>query len=163
MRHRPAGVARPRPRPRRARGERGQVAGIEVLPFGLLVFVAATLVIATVWAVIDATLAVNAAAREGARAVAESSSAEEAVVAAATRARATMTAFGRGGDRVTVEPVRTTEPFGRCVRVTVSVTYRLPAVVVPFVGGLGRLPPVRASHTAIVDPFRSGVPGPVRC
>jgi hypothetical protein len=139
------------------------VAGIEVLPFGFLVFVAATLLIATVWAVIDAKLAVSAAAREATRAAAESSSFEEAATLASRRAHDTMRAFGRGDDRVTVEPLLLGEPFGRCVRITVSVRYQLPAVIVPFVGGLGRLPPVRSSHTEIVDPFRSGVPGPLRC
>ena len=43
--------------PRIARGagpERGAIAGIEALPFGMLLFVAGTLFIANIWAVIDA-------------------------------------------------------------------------------------------------------------
>ena len=34
----------------RRRSDRGQVGGIEVLPFGLLVFVVGTLLVANVWA-----------------------------------------------------------------------------------------------------------------
>ena len=36
----------------RCRGDAGQVGGIEALPFGLLVFVVGTLLIANAWAVV---------------------------------------------------------------------------------------------------------------
>ncbi|MBA2283441.1 MAG: hypothetical protein H0W25_19710, partial [Acidimicrobiia bacterium] len=49
------------------RDERGQMGGIEALPFGLLIFVVGALLVANAWAVIDAKLAVTAAAREAAR------------------------------------------------------------------------------------------------
>ena len=44
------------------RDESGQ-AGIEVLPFGILTFVVGALLVANAWAVIDAKIAVSAAAR----------------------------------------------------------------------------------------------------
>ena len=59
---------------RLARGagpERGAIAGIEALSFGMLLFVAGTLFIANIWAVIDAKLAVTSAAREATRAFVE--------------------------------------------------------------------------------------------
>jgi hypothetical protein len=148
---------------RRADGDGGQVGGIEVLPFGFLVLVAGTLVIATVWAVVDTRFAVAAAAREAARAAAESSSAAEAAGAAHRRALETMAAFGRGGPGTEIAPIRVDGRFGRCARITATVSHELPAVFVPFVGGLGRLPPVEASHTELVDPFRSGIDGPAAC
>ena len=44
-------------RARRCAGDAGQVGGIEALPFGLLIFVVGTLLIANAWAVIDAKFA----------------------------------------------------------------------------------------------------------
>ena len=44
-------------RPPVARGEDGQVGGIEALVFGLLVLVLGTLVVANAWGVIDAKVA----------------------------------------------------------------------------------------------------------
>src|SRR5439155_20334481 len=52
---------------RRTLDERGQAAGFEVLPFGLLVLVLGTLLVANAWEVIDAKIAVTASAREAAR------------------------------------------------------------------------------------------------
>ena len=49
----------------------GQVGGIEVLPFGLLVFIVGTLLVANAWAVVDAKLAVTSAAREAVRSYVE--------------------------------------------------------------------------------------------
>ena len=43
--------------PIRRRGERGQAGGMEVLPFGLLVFVAGTLLLVNIWGVVDTKFA----------------------------------------------------------------------------------------------------------
>ena len=51
----------------RCRGDAGQVGGIEALPFGLLVFVVGSLLIANAWAVVDAKFATDAAARQAVR------------------------------------------------------------------------------------------------
>ena len=59
--------APPRPARGRAGGDGGQVGGIEALPFGLLVFVVGALLVANAWAVVDAKLAVDAAARQATR------------------------------------------------------------------------------------------------
>ena len=49
------------------RDDRGVVGGVEAIPFGLLLFVAGTLLVANAWAVIDAKMAATSAAREAAR------------------------------------------------------------------------------------------------
>ena len=148
---------------RRCRGEAGQVGGIEVLPFGFLVFVSATLMFANVWGVVDAKFAVTAAARESARAFVEADSAEAAASAATRRAEETLVAYGRGGDRATIEAPSLAEPFGRCARVTIVVSYEVPVIAIPFIGGFGSIAPVEATHTEVVDPYRGGLDGPTSC
>lgn len=150
------------PEPRRGRGDEGQVGGIEVLPLGFLVFVGVTLLLAGAWGVLDARMAVGAAAREAARAVAEADDGDEALSAAHLRATETLRAFGRDGDRATVD-IDLDEPFGRCVRVVVTVSYRLPAVTAPYLGRVGSLGTARSTFTELVDPFRSGLDGPATC
>ena len=148
---------------RRGRGDAGQVGGIEVLPFGFLVFVSTTLLLVNVWAVIDTKFAVNAASREAALAYVEADSEEEATLAAHERATETLVAYGRGGTRSSIDTPVLAAPFGRCSRVIITVAYELPVIAIPFLGGLGSLAPVESSHSAIVDPFRDGLDGPAGC
>ncbi|HEV8297037.1 MAG TPA: hypothetical protein VGQ20_07070 [Acidimicrobiales bacterium] len=141
----------------RWRNEQGQVGGIEVLPFGLLVFVAGSLLIANAWAVVDAKLAVTAAAREATRAYVEAPDAVAAQHAARARARETLSAYGRGDDgRVDVD-VGAEQRLVRCARVSITVTYEVPALTVPFVGGFGGAIHAKATHTELVDPYRDGL------
>ncbi len=144
-------------RPRR-QGDHGQVGGIEVLPFGFLIFVSVTLLIANAWGVIDAKLAVTSAAHEGVRAYVEADNATTAATAARQRAAETLNGYGRGGARATIGTPVLNGDFRRCARVTLTVSYDLPIVAVPFIGGLGRLKPVTSTLTEVVDPFRSGLP-----
>jgi hypothetical protein len=127
-----------------------------VLPFGILLFVSAMLVVANAWAVIDSKMAAASAAREGARAYVESTSEDDANAALLQRAHEALAAYGRDGDRVEVGV--DAEPFGRCARVTVEVRYRVPALTVPFIGGFGSGIVARAQHSEVVDPYRSGLP-----
>lgn len=147
----------------RGRGEAGQVGGIEVLPFGFLVFISMTLLLVNVWGIIDAKFAVSAAAREGARAFVESDTATEAQKGAEERANETLAAYGRAGERATVAEPVLSDPFGRCTRVTITVTYEVPAIVIPFIGGFGSIAPVESTHTELVDPFRDDLNGAARC
>jgi hypothetical protein len=151
----------------RWRSEAGFVGGYEALPFGFLVFVAGTLLLVNAWAVVDGKLAASAAAREGARAFAESpgplGAATEAAEAAAEEALA---GHGRDPERMVLDwasPPR----FERCARVVVEVTYRVPTLTVPWIGAFGDgVIETSARHSEVVDPFRSGVPsdgGPVTC
>jgi hypothetical protein len=127
-----------------------------VLPFGLLLFVSAMLVVTNAWAVIDGKLAAASAAREGARAYVESTSEADATAALHRRAHEALAAYGRDSERVDITV--DAEPFGRCARVTVEVRYHVPALTVPFIGGFGSGITARAQHSEVVDPYRSGLP-----
>ncbi len=153
----------PAPAAGRRSGDRGQVAGMEVLPFGLLVFVSAVLVLANAWGVVDAKLAVTAAAREAVRAYVESPDQSRAAAAARGRAGAVLAAYGRSDAGNTVDVAVSGGSFRRCARVTVTVSHPVPVVAVPFIGGFGQLEPVAAAFTELIDPFRSGVPGQAEC
>lgn len=141
----------------RAHGDRGQIAGIEALPFGFLFFVAMVLLVANAWAVVDARMAVAAAAREAARALVEAPPADGLTVAEA-RARTVLAAYGRDEpDRVRLPaPVVEGGSLTRCARVTVTVEYEVPALVVPFLGGFGDGITASAAHSELVDPYRDG-------
>lgn len=142
----------------RERHDRGAVAGIEVLPFALLLFVMGTLFIANVWAVVDAKLAVGAAAREVTRAYVEADDPAAAAALAQSVARETLVAHGRDDvDRVTIDPPELDAPFGRCTRVTITVHYRVPALALPWLGGLGDGIDAVASHSEVIDPYRAGL------
>ena len=150
------------PAARRLRGDSGQAGGMEVLPFGFLLFVSVTLLLVNVWGVVDAKLAVTSAAREAARAYSESDDEPGARLAANTRASETLTAYGRGGDRSTVD-VPVLSDFHRCARVTITVSYEVPAIAIPFLGGLGSAQKVTSSFTELVDPYRDRLAGGTRC
>jgi hypothetical protein len=60
------------------------MAGIEALPFGFLVLVAGSLLLANAWAVVDAKFAASAAAREAVRVYVESGSQLDADLVALT-------------------------------------------------------------------------------
>ena len=139
-------------------GERGAIAGIEALPFGFLLFVAGMLFIANIWAVIDAKLAVTQAAREATRAFVEADDIEVADADAREAAIETLVALGRGdSSRVTFYQPVLDGPFARCTRVTITVRYRVPALVVPWLGGLGDGIDAVATHSEVLDAFRGGL------
>ena len=123
-------MRRARPATRTRWTESGQ-AGIEVLPFGLLTFVVGALLVANAWAVIDAKLAVSAAAREATRAFVEAPADTDPLDAL----------------------------FARCETVRFEASYRIPAIRVPWIGGFGDgIFTASARHSEVVDPFRDDVP-----
>ncbi len=148
------------------RGERGQVAGIEALPFGLLVFVVGTLLIVNMWGVVDAKFATDAAAREATRFVAESVRVDRdpSAVRAGARdvAEQTLSDHGRRR-RPTVDVRPAIGDFARCDRVVVTVSTSVPAIRLPFIGGFGDAFDIVASHSELVDPTRSGAGGEADC
>lgn len=155
-----AGVLR---RPR-WRDDRGQVAGIEVLPFGVLTFVIGTLLVANAWGVVDAKMATTSAAREAVRAYVEAPDAATAMASADEAARRAMAGHGRDAGATTVEVAHEGgRPFARCTRVTVTVHHPVPALRLPFIGGYGHAFDVVASQSEVVDPYRSGLPGEATC
>lgn len=146
------------------RDDRGQVGGIEVVPFGVLVFVIGSLLIANAWGVVDAKLAVTSAAREAVRAYVESPDGATALAAADAAAREAIDGHGRNGSRATVSVEHPDGgSFGRCTRAVVVVHYPVPALALPWIGGYGRAFDVIARQSEIVDPYRSGLPGAATC
>ena len=148
------------------RGDRGQVAGIEALPFGLLIFVAGTLLLVNIWGVVDTKFAADAAAREAARYVVESAGldVDPAAVRAGAEAAAdrTFADHGKRADlRVEIGPPGST--FERCERVRVQVSSSVPAIRLPFFGGYGDAFDIIATHSELVDPTRAGVAGRADC
>ena len=142
--------------------ESGQVAGIEAIPFGLLVFVVGVLLVTNAWAVIDAKMTVASAAREAARAYVEAESAGGAPAAARAAADEVVRAGGR--DPARLQLTSPPSAFARCQRVTYTAAYPVPAITLPWIGGFGHGFTARASHAELVDPYRSGVPlGADRC
>ncbi|HEX4868689.1 MAG TPA: hypothetical protein VFV32_13850 [Acidimicrobiales bacterium] len=144
---------------RRLRGDAGQVGGIEALPFGLLVFVLGALLIANAWAVVDAKFATDAAARQAARTFVEGDELTRARAAAEAAALAALEAHGRDPQRATVEALGQLG-LERCDRATFEVSYSVPALSLPVIGGYGTSPfRVRSTHSEVVDPYRSGLLG----
>jgi hypothetical protein len=157
------------PAPPRASGDAGQVGGIEALPFGLLIFVVGILLIASSWAVVDAKMAVDAAARQAGRTYVEADvggafTADDAEAAAVRAGREALAAHGRDPEAASValtalEPVGGQEGFTRCARATFTATYEVPAVTIPGIGGFGDGFDVTSTHSELIDPYRDGVPG----
>ena len=134
--------------------ERGQV-GIE-LPFGLLTFVVGALLVANAWAVIDAKVAVSAAAREATRAFVEAPVDGDPLAAADAAARSAIQGAGRDPAQLVLTPLEAT--FARCETVRFEASYQNPAVRVPWIGGFGSGFTATARHAEVVDPYRTGVP-----
>ncbi|MDQ6927340.1 MAG: hypothetical protein M3159_01600 [Actinomycetota bacterium] len=143
--------------PRRwSRDESGQVAGIEAIPFGMLVFVVGVLVVANAWAVVDAKIAVASAAREATRAYVEAPPGSDPMAEAQAAAEEAVRGAGRDPSRLRITPVEA--GFSRCQEVKFEVAYPVPAITLPWIGQYGEGYTAAARHTEVVDPFRSGVP-----
>jgi len=146
------------------RDDRGQVGGIEVLPFGVLVFVIGALIVTSAWAVVDAKVMVDAAAREAVRAYVEAPNQAAAEAAAARAADDTVAGHGRRADHVALAITHDGgRPFARCVLVRVDARYPVPALRLPWIGGVAGVVTVHAHHTERIDPFRSGLAGTAPC
>ena len=137
------------------RTETGQ-AGMEVIPFGLLTFVVGALLVANAWAVIDAKMAVSAAAREATRAFVEAPADDDPLALADAAARSAIAGAGRNPAQLVLTPVEAL--FARCETVRFEASYQIPALQVPWVGGFGSGFTATARHAEVVDPYRTGVP-----
>jgi hypothetical protein len=145
------------------RDERGQVAGVEALPFGVLLFVVGALLVANAWAVIDAKMATDSAAREAARTYVEADTHEAGLLDATAAAREAIAGQGRDPSRLDLQGPASADAFTRCNRITFSATYVVPAVPLPLIGGFGNGVSVTSRHSELVDPFRDGVGGEAVC
>lgn len=137
------------------RDERGQVAGLEGLLFGVLVFVFGTLLVVNGWSVVDAKSAASAAAREATRVYVESAVATDADTRATEAGMQAFEGFGRARERAAV--ARVAGSLNRCERVVFEASYVVPLVQVPLLGGAGRGMRISARHSEVVDPYRSGL------
>lgn len=146
--------------PGRLRGDGGQVAGIEAVPFGLLVLTVGVLVVAHTWAVVDAKFVTTAAAREATRAYVEAPSSEIAAVRAAEAAREVVERAGR--DPGALRLTGGTSRFGRCAPARHEAVLEVPTVAVPWRDDRPSVS-VGAGHTEVVDPYRNGLPGLAAC
>lgn len=148
------------------RDERGQVAGIEALPFGLLIFTVGTLFIVNLWGVVDTKFAADAASRVAARHLVETATADtdttELLDGARIRAETTMADHGRA-QPVSIEIATESGTLTRCQRVVVTLRTRVPIIRLPFLGAYGDAFDVAATHAELVDPTRSGVGGTADC
>ena len=138
------------------RDEAGQLAGGEALPFGVLVFIFGVLLVANAWSVVDAKLAVSAAAREATRAYVEAPPDGDPMAAADAAAREAVNGAGRDPGRLQLTPIDAV--FTRCAEVRFEARYPVPALTIPLIGGFGRGFTAVATHAEVVDPYRSGVP-----
>lgn len=149
---------------RRCRGDDGQVAGIEVISFGLLTFVVGSLLITNAWAVVDAKLTMAAAAREAARAYVEAPGPDVAPAIAQQAARDAVSGHGRDPDKLSVVIDHASgAAWGRCTRITTTASYSVPSINLPFIGGYGHSFDVRSSHSEVIDPYRAGIAGATTC
>ncbi len=145
----------------RGSGDAGFVGGFEGLLFGLLLFVVGTLLVGYTWAIVDTKAAAEDAARQAARIYVEAPSGRVAASSAQQAADAALAGYGRDPAHAAVSLAAGS--FGRCRRITISVTYPAPLVILPLVGRLGSGQSVRAAHSELVDPFRTGLPGVAIC
>lgn len=137
--------------------ERGMVGGFEALPFGFLVFVAGSLLLANAWAVFDSRLAASAAAREAVRAFVEGTgSTEDARRSGDAAAEEALVGHGKDVDRMAI--TWDGDVLERCRLVTATVSYEVPTVVVPWLAAFGGVLSTSARHSERVDPYRSGLP-----
>ena len=143
----------------RRHDDRGIVAGAEILPAAVVVFVIGSLLLTNLWTVVDAKLRAATAAREAGRAYIETTDPTLAPTAARATA-ADVLGPTRAAEAVVVAP----EPApGRCAPVTVTVTLTVPLLRLPLTGGGLGTTTVTASHTERQEPWRSGPPGDAGC
>ncbi|HZU71727.1 MAG TPA: hypothetical protein VE990_03050 [Acidimicrobiales bacterium] len=133
----------------------GQVAGVEMLFFGALIFVVGILVVANAWGVLDAKLVAGDAAREAAWAFVQAGSQSAASAAALDAADQAVSAHGRDPSHLSLQIDGT---LARCHRVVAQASYRTVLISLPWVGALAGSFTASARHSELVDPYRSGLP-----
>jgi hypothetical protein len=120
------------------------------------------LLLANAWAVVDARLGADSAARAAVRAAVEADDRASADAAARLAATETLAGLGRDASRADVD-IELDRPFGRCARLTVTTRTWVPAITVPWIGGYGRRFDISGTSTEAVDPLRDGLDGDATC
>lgn len=157
----------------RLRTQDGFLGGLDALAFGALVLLTGTLLVVNAWSVVDTRMAVSAAAREAVRSIVDAPVEQlndpgqgvDLQIRAIDRALVALEQHGK--DVTTVQPGDLQFTMGRdrprCAEVRVAVTYRAPAIALPFVGVFRDGIPVTIEHAERVDPFRNGLRGEADC
>ena len=134
--------------------ESGQ-AGVTALPLGLLTFVVVVVLVANAWAVVDAKIAVSAAAREATRAYVETAAGGDPLARAQAAAREALQGAGRDPNRMELQPLEAA--LVRCAVVRFEARYPVAAISLPWIGGYGAGFTAAARHAEVVDPYRTGL------
>ncbi len=142
-----------RERRRRLLDDDGFVGGSEVLPFGLLIFVAGILIIVNAWAVVDTKMTLDSAAQVMSRTISEADRLDPVAIDALARTTVDDLGLDPGPVTVQVDPADTA--LVRCQRVTVTLAYPVPALTLPVLGRIGETIDVHATASEVVDPYRS--------
>lgn len=137
----------------RRHDDRGFVAGAEILIFGVFAFVMGSLLVVNVWNVIDASLAVSAASREGVRTFQEGVP-ETAWEESRARVIEVLSDYDRT-DRAH-SPIIDADGFERCGLVTVTTQYDVALIRLPLFGQFGTMTEVSSTHSGVIDGYRSG-------
>ncbi|MCO5313095.1 MAG: hypothetical protein M9952_09220 [Microthrixaceae bacterium] len=131
--------------------ERGYAGGVETVPFGILVFVAGTMLMVNLWAVVDAHVTLDAAARDYLRAYTGAVDRDGALDAGTEALRRSI------GERWTdIEVSAPPEPFGPCRPATVRIEVTIDSVRLPFVGTIGSHT-ISSTQSELVQPYRGAV------
>jgi hypothetical protein len=88
---------------------------------------------------------------------------ETGLAQAEAAARSAIAAHGGDIVKVSISGPTSAAAFARCNHVSFTVTYPVPALTLPLIGGLGSGVVVRSTQTEIVDPVRNDVPGEAVC
>jgi hypothetical protein len=155
--------------PRRRGDQDGIVAGGEAVLLGTLVFVVGTLLLISMWTIVDAKLAVEAAAREATRAVVESPAtvlgsvgapqgvAESAALSALTAQRG---APGTGPASWQLVDVVLDGDYERCGRIEATVQITVDTPRLPFIDRRFAAGTLEGTHLERIEPYRAGLPVP---
>ncbi|MGD9793976.1 MAG: hypothetical protein AB7V43_10880 [Acidimicrobiia bacterium] len=136
------------------RGDDGFVAGSDMVFFGVVIMVVATLLMVELWSVLATRAAVDRAAREASRAYVEAADHHAALSAASAAATSALDGRGTLIEVSIDEGALAAQGWGRCVRIEMVVRASVPRLTVPLLGGVGATT-VTGRHSELVDPWRS--------
>lgn len=149
----------------RLRSEDGIVGGAEALIFGVLIFLGGSITVLNAWAVVDAKMAVTAAAREGARAAVDgpAGAGGDALRGAVDdAARRALAGQGKEAGNLVGAP-RVSGAVQRCAPITVEIDYAVQGIRGLWIANWSGAIEVTGRSTEVVDPFRSGLEGEAGC
>lgn len=129
--------------------ERGQAAGLESIPFGILVFVGGLLLVVNLWAVVDQRAALDTAARDYLRAY---TAAPTGALARQAGEAAALSSIGARASEADLRIVEPDEPFGPCRPATVTLRLDIEAIRAPFIGSTGSTT-ITSTRTELVQPY----------